>query len=204
MARHIIQGFKIMHEYHARPTLDATNMLVLAHRGQLPMIDTFIIKLFAAPCKFTEPPATADTSAKTASAFSLGERRVESCDARTIATDRRTELTKIAASTLGFLDKVSHVDSTESALRLLSEKASLLHSLERWLTDAERDHTKAGPSALEPLSVSFMRLFYQLLTCVLVGTLSCSPRVCAGLEIEYIQLQSVAYTVGEGIKVYTR
>jgi hypothetical protein len=67
MAQHIIQGLITMHEYRARPSFVAANRLVPAHHDQLPFLDIFVIKLFAAPCKFADPPAEADTSERTVS-----------------------------------------------------------------------------------------------------------------------------------------
>ncbi|KAJ5298373.1 NAD(P)-binding protein [Penicillium atrosanguineum] len=49
MAQHIVRGLSIMYEYRARPHVVAASRLVPAHHGQLPLLDVFIIKLFAAP-----------------------------------------------------------------------------------------------------------------------------------------------------------
>ncbi|KAF2686794.1 hypothetical protein K458DRAFT_476535 [Lentithecium fluviatile CBS 122367] len=204
MAQHITQGLRIMHEYRARPNFVAANKLVPAYHDQLPFLDVFIIKLFAAPCKFADPPATADISGTTVSVclISPHQQPVESRDLRTIAPDMRTELTRIAASTLEFLDKVSHVESAGNALRLLSEKASLLDSLESWLIDLELVHTEIRPPGPELISVSFMRLFHQILKIVLLGVLDSSPDLYAELRTENDRLQGVASNVSERIKAY--
>lgn len=204
MAQHIIQGLRIMHEYRARPNFVATNKLVPAHQGQLPFLDVFIIKLFAAPCKFADPPAPADISGTTASVclISPHQQPVESRDLRTIAPDMRTELTRIAASTLEFLGKVSHIESAENALRLLSEKASLLDSLESWLNDLELVQTEIKPPGPELLSVSFMRFFHQTLKVVLLGALDSSPDLYAELRTENDRLQGIASNLGERVKAY--
>ena len=70
-----------MREYRARPDFVAANKLVLAHHDQLPFLDVFIIKLFAAPCRFADPPATADISGTTLSVclISSHQQPVESC-----------------------------------------------------------------------------------------------------------------------------
>jgi hypothetical protein len=85
-----------MREYRARPDFVAANKLVLAHHDQLPFPDVFIIKLFAAPCRFADPPAAADVSGTTLSVclISSHQQPVESRDLRTIVPDMRTELTK--------------------------------------------------------------------------------------------------------------
>jgi hypothetical protein len=202
MAQHIIRGLRIMHEYRARPDFVAANKLVPAHHDQLPFLDVFIIKLFAAPCKFADPPATADVSGTTSSVCLISPQPVESRDLRTIAPDMRTELTRIAVSTLEFLGKVSQVESVEIALRLLSEKAALLNSLESWLIDLELVQTEIGSPGPEPLSVSFLRFFHLILRIVLLGALDSSPDVCAELRTENDRLQGVANNIGERVRAY--
>jgi hypothetical protein len=88
-----------------------------------------------------------------------------------IAPDKRTELTRIAASTIKFLGKVSCVESTGNALQLLSEKASMLSSLELWLIDLELLHREVKPPLPELISVCFMRFFHRILKIVLLGAL---------------------------------
>jgi hypothetical protein len=201
MAQHIIQGLRIIHEYRARPNIVAASKLVPAHHDQLPFLDVFIIKLFAAPCKFADPPATTDISGMAASVCPY-QQPVESRDLRTIAPDMRTELTRIAASTLEFLGKVSQVKSAGNARPLLSEKTSLLESLESWLINLELVHTKNTPPGPEPISVSFLRLFHQVLKIVLLGALDSSPDLQTKLRAENDLLRGIASNVDERLKVY--
>ncbi|OHX00146.1 hypothetical protein CSPAE12_01133 [Colletotrichum incanum] len=193
-----------MHEYQARPTFVAANELVPAYHDQLPFLDVFIIKLFAAPCKFADPPATADTSGTMVSVCPIAppQQPVESRDFRAIAPDLRKELTRIATSTLEFLGKVSHVDSAENALRLLSNRASLLDSLESWIVDLELVHTEIRPPGPELISVSFMRFFHQILKVILLGTLDSSPDLYDNLRTENDRLQGIASHIGERVKAY--
>jgi hypothetical protein len=197
MAQHIIRGLNIMHEYRARPTFFAPNHLVPAHHDQLPLLDVFIIKMFAAPCKFAEPPVIAEE---------LGtpphQLPVESRDFRTIAPDMRTELTRISALTLEFLDTVSQVETEEIASQLLSEKAVLLDSLESWLNNLELVQTEVQPSGSEPISVSFLRLFHLILKIVILGALEISPDLHTELQTENDRLQAVANNVGERVRAY--
>jgi hypothetical protein len=204
MAQHIIRGLRIMHEYRARPYFVAADKLVPAHHNQLPFLDIFIIKLFAAPCKFADPPATVDVSGSTLSVclISPHQQPVESRDLRTIAPDMRTELTRIAASTLEFLGKASQVESVGIALRLLSEKAALLASLELWFINFELVQREIGPRGSEPISVSFLRLFQSILKIVLLGALESSPCLYAEMQIENDRLQGVANNVGERLRAY--
>ena len=206
MALHLIRGLGIMHEYRARPGFVATNELVPANHDQLPFLDVFVVKLFAAPCKFTEAPATADASETTPSACSISphQQPVESGNFRAIAPDMRAELTRIAASTLEFLGQVSQVESVGDALRLLSEKAALLESLESWLVDLELVQTQMGLAGPEPLAVSFMRLFHIILRVVLLGALDSSADLHTKLQTDHEQLQCVANNVGERVRAYRR
>jgi hypothetical protein len=204
VAQHIIQGLKIMHEYRARPYFVAANKLVSAHHGQLPFLDIFVIKLFAAPCKFADAPAAADLSETTLSTCVLSPHQQpdESPNLRAIAPDMRTELTKVAASTLEFLGKVSQVESVGIALRLLSEKEALLDSLESWLIGLELVQMEIGTPGPELISVSFLRFFHLILKIVLLGALDSSPDLYAKLQTENDRLQSVANIVGERVRAY--
>ena len=198
MAQHIIRGLRIMHEYRARPGFVAANQLVPAQNKQLPFLDVFILKLFAAPCKFADPPATSDVSRSQSSICltSPYQESLEFRNLRRIAPDMRTELTRISALTLEFLGEVSQVDSLGIALRLLSEKAALLDSLEAWLIDLELVQSP------EPISVSFLRFFHAILKIVLLGALDSSPDLYVKLRTESDSLQSIANYVGERVRTY--
>jgi hypothetical protein len=113
----------------------------------------------------------------------------------------RTELTRIATSTLEFLGEVSHV-AAGNALRLLSEKATLLDSLESWLNHLEFVHTEIRAPGPELISVAFMRFFHQILKVVLLGALDSSPELYAELRTENDRLQGIASNVGERVKGY--
>lgn len=204
MAEHIIGGLGIMREYRARPEFVADNKLVPALHGQLPLLDVFIIKLFAAPCKFADPPAAAGTGVRTVPVCvnSLAQQPVESCPFRTIAPDMRAELTMVAESIVEFLGKVSRVESAGNALGLLSEKAHLVDSLESWLNDLELVQAEIRPPGPELLSVTFMRFFYLVLRVVLLGALSSSPDLCVVLQTEHKRLQDVASNLSERVKTY--
>lgn len=193
-----------MHEDRARPGFVAADKLVPAHHDQLPFLDVFIIKLFAAPCKFAEPQSTADTSEKVLSMVLIQphQRPVGSCDLRKIAPDMRTRLTRIATSTLEFLDKVSQVESLGIATPLLSEKAALLDSLESWLIDLDLVQMEARSPGPEPIAVCFLRFFHLILKIVLLGALDFSPNIYTELRIENERLQEVANSVGERVKTY--
>ena len=204
MVQHIVQGLRIMHESRARPGLGTANRLVPANHDQVPFLDVFVIKLFAAPCKFADLPVTAGVSRTTLSVCSVSSSRQadKSRDLRTIAPDMRTELTRIARSTLLFLDKVSQVESRAIALQLLTERRALLESLRAWLTALELAWTETGPSGTEPLSVSFSRFFHLTLKIILLGTLDFSPDVSAERQIEHDRLQDVANVVGQRVRMY--
>ncbi|KAK5653741.1 hypothetical protein OQA88_7897 [Cercophora sp. LCS_1] len=187
MAQHIIQGLGIMRENRARPSLAvAAREVVPARRGPLPFLDVFVIKLFAAPCKYVGTP-----------------REVCRDGLRTIVPDRRKGLTKIAESALEFLNKVSRVELVGDALGLLSEKASLMGSLDSWLIAVELDNQDDG-ALTERLSVLFMLFLHQILKIVLLGVLDLPPESSAQLEIENEQLEVIASEVGERVKDYFR
>lgn len=206
MAQHIIQGLGIMRESGARPNLDATNKLVPAHHTQLPLLDVFIIKLFSAPCKFAEPSGATDDAngMEVATCLTAVDQQTMQSQSslRAIAPNMRTELTRIAVLTLEFLDKVLHVESTEDALLLLSEKTSLLESLASWLIDVKLADTDVKTPGPEPVSVFFLRSFHQILKIVLFATLDSSPRLYTDLQTENDQLQAIASIIDERLKDY--
>lgn len=206
MGRHIIQGLRIMHEYRVRPGMTAAREMLPAHSDQLPLLDVFIVKQFAAPCKFTEPPVTKNMSG-TVSSVSSGsppEEHEESRSFRTIAPNMRTGLTRIAASTLEFLDRVSGVGSVEDALQLLSEKAALLKSLDAWFLGLDLVQMRTDLPVDEAVSVSFMRLNHAILRIILLGALESSLDLKAELQIENDRLQAIADSLGERLVAYKR
>jgi hypothetical protein len=114
----------------------------------------------------------------------------------------RTELTRLATSTLEFLGRVSHVASPGEGIRLLSEKASLLKSLGSWLNDLELVYKDSGSPGSEPLSVSFLRFFHQALKVILLGTLDSSLDLDSELRTENDRLQGIADNIDGRVKAY--
>ncbi|CAH0022533.1 unnamed protein product [Clonostachys rhizophaga] len=197
MALHIVRGLGIMREFRARPSFTITNELLPAYRSQLPFLDVFIVKLFAAPCKFAEAAEAADGKVM----VPVGCSTLECRDHRRIAPNMRTKLVHIATSTLDFLAKVSQIESIGAALRLVPEKASLLDSLDSWLRDLEL--VQMNTSDPESISVSFLRFFYSILRIVLLGALeSLSPDLYAKLQTENGGLQEVADDITEKVRLY--
>ncbi|KAK2053746.1 hypothetical protein LY76DRAFT_638853 [Colletotrichum caudatum] len=195
MAQHIVRGLRIMRECGARPRfVAAANDLAPACHDRLPLLDVFIIKLFAAPCKFADAPPAADRSGTTLSVCPIPPRRqpIGPSGLRPIAPDMRTRLVSIATSTLEFLSKLAQVDTVAGALRLLPRRTSLLDSLELWLLDLELTQTKTGRPGHELLSVSFLRLFHLILKIVLLGALDSSPGIDDALQIESDRLQALS------------
>ncbi|OAQ68319.1 Zn2/Cys6 DNA-binding protein [Pochonia chlamydosporia 170] len=199
MIQHIIRGLGIMHECRTRPGFIAEN------QDQLPLLDVFIIKLFSAPCKFADPPTTThvnETTALPVCPISSHGQTVGPHNLRTIAPDMRTELTGLATSTLEFLDQASQAEFSSNTRRLRSEKASLLNSLESWRINLESIQAAMGHLGPEPISVSFLRLFHQILKIIVLGVLDSSPDLGKELQIERSQLQRVANVVGVRVMTY--
>ncbi|KAJ4367196.1 hypothetical protein N0V83_007726 [Neocucurbitaria cava] len=193
-----------MAEYRARPYLLATDTLVAAHHHQLPFVDLFIVKLFAAPCKFEDPLAVVDPSGTSSVVcLSLQDKPpATSRGFRTIAPNIRTELTKIASTTTEWLSKVSQVKSIATALKLLSEQAALLSSLNSWLMSLDLVQVQTEYHGPEPLSLSFMRLFHLVLKIIILGTLDASPDTRAELQTENNRFQNLANNVEERVRAY--
>lgn len=206
MAQHIIQGLRIMQQYRARPVLvAATGTLMPAHHDPLPLLDVFIIKLFAAPCRFAEPSTAATAHDEGATISSTNSPSSDTAipiesqgELRTIAPNMRSQLTKIASSAHFFLDKVSQVQTPYVALQLLPEKTALLNSLDSWLISLELLQTSP-----EPISVSFLRMFHLILKIILLSALDLSERSDIELHIQSDRLQDAADILKERLKTYT-
>lgn len=130
------------------------------------------------------------------------QQSIESCNLRTIAPHLRTDLTRIAASTLESLSKVSQVRSTDIALQLLSEKAALLKFLQSWLTNVGLLQTENTSPCAEFVSVSFLRLFRSILEIVLVRTLNSPPDLRAELQCEEERSMNIAGNLEERVRGY--
>lgn len=204
MAQHVVQALRIMREYRARPCLGSGNTLIPAYPRRLPLVDVFIIKLFAAPCKFTDPTANCKTREPMQSVVStrpLSDLET-SAEVRTIAPATRTELVKIAMSILRVLDSTSQLISTDCALGLISERLSLLEALESWHTYLAQDRVSTGMSGSDTICISFLRFFHQTLKLVVLGTLSSGSEMEIKLRAESDRLLDVARAVEEQVKDY--
>ncbi|KAJ3497274.1 hypothetical protein NLG97_g2034 [Lecanicillium saksenae] len=191
MAQHIVRGLMILHEYRVRPAISSKLELLPAYADQLPLLDVFIIKLFAAPCKFADAPKT----------DSLPQ-PVESPKHRILAPDTRTDITRLSQSVLQLLDEVGQLQSISAAVQLRAKKATLLQSLKSWLCNLEMSRKEMIPADTEPLSASFQRLFYHILQVVLLGTLDVSPEARVQLGTETEKLQKLANVVGQRVRNY--
>jgi hypothetical protein len=202
MARHLIQGLRIMDQYGARPKLTAADVLIPAYHEQLPLLDVFVIKLFAAPCKFADPPVSAGPNGMMVAKCPLLslETTAGSRKTRAIAPDRRAELTTIATDIITFLGKVSHIRSAEEAHLLLVDKNNLLDMLERWLVDLELDRLLLALHGSEPFSITFARLFHQILKTVLSGALYPAEDLFTVLQAEYDCLLGIAVPLEQRIR----
>jgi hypothetical protein len=270
MAQHIVRGLGIMHEYRTGSgTGTGTDVVTDTNGGagrtrpnDVPLLDVFIVKLFAAPCKFADLPPPPPPVCNAEGSGTPTTTTAPSCTGtsaplmtrpprnhpqeqqqqqqhvriggkfREIAPDMRTELTRIATSTLEFLDPpsshaVGKLTKSPDQVRLLlhSEKAALLDALSSWLDKLDQvmihehnDNASSSPSTLgacapsagprsrpgseEPISVSFLRLFYQIVKIVLLGSLDSSPDTHAKLRVENDRLQALANRLGERVRSY--
>lgn len=198
MAQHIVRGLKIMRECQARPTLASTERLIPARCGEIPFLDVYVIKLFAAPCKFTEAPTKITDTSGELSLPSPGQ-SPPSHNLRTIAPDRRAKLTRISESTYKFLENISNSKSVYDAIGLFPEKTTILELLESWINDVEVLQAGVSP---EPLSVSFLRIFHTVMKIVVLGSLDSLRNSQSQLQDEESKLQCLADDVTKRVKDY--
>ncbi|KAF5660691.1 transcriptional regulator [Fusarium heterosporum] len=191
MGLHIIRGLNIMREYRPRPYLTGGSLMPPRYGG-LPTLDVFIIKMFAAPCRFSEPPAKS-TSMITPPAESPSDRK--------LAPNMKTELMRIATSTLKFLSQISHARPETEISTLVNEKEALLNSLDVWVDALDALQAETQPQE-EPIQASFLRLFHLVLRIVLLGNLDSSTDLFTELRADNERLQDIANTVNERLKDY--
>ncbi|KAF5576221.1 transcriptional regulatory moc3 [Fusarium pseudocircinatum] len=192
MGLHVIRGLDILREYRARPYLTTNGLMPARHTG-LPSLDIFVIKLFAAPCKFTEQ-RTPETS-------NILTPPVETND-RKLVPNMRAELTKVATSTIALLEKTAKTQLEEQAHVLLSERRDLLDDLDSWLSALESLQKETLPGEPGSISDNFLRILYLILKITLLGTLETSPDLDAKLREKSEQLQGLANLVNERLKDY--
>ncbi|RGP72357.1 transcriptional regulatory moc3 [Fusarium longipes] len=191
MGVHIVRGLNIMREYRARPYLLDSDTLMPARNKDLPSIDVFIIKLFAAPCKFTEQPTADINNMITPPADVPADRK--------IAPNMRTGIRKIAESVVEFLDQVSIVETTQTAAQLLCERERLFASLDAWFKNFESIQTA---EELETVNRCFLRFLYIILNVVLMGTLDYGVSCDFKLKAENDKIQVLADEINERLKHY--
>ena len=204
VAQHIIQGLRIMQENRLRPTLDVAQRFVPAHHSGLPLIDIYVIKLLAAPCKLAEMETSAIFSQGLSAVMStsMEEPLLKDTDLRTIAPDLRTDLSNIATSVLTYLGALSRGESAEDLIQLLSRKTLMLGRLRKWLVDRESFDAKLELPGQELVSASFTRFLHVVIKITLLTTLDSCPELCNQLCTEYDRLRSVAALADAQVKAY--
>jgi hypothetical protein len=203
MIQHLIQGLAIMQEYRARPSIIAKDELAPAHHERLPLLDVFVIKLFIAPCKFAHEQRKNEANRIKESICSLKPPTTSrNGNLRPLAPDIKAKLTKIATSTLLFLDKVAQVETSEGAFSLRLEKTLLLDNLDTWLVDLEVVQTELNYLGPEHLSVTFKRLFHQILKVIILGALERPPDLQVRLRVETDRLLDIACYVTAGVSTW--
>lgn len=200
MARHMIHGLSIMHEFRTRCTFAAVNQSMPEH-DQTPQLDVFIIKLFAAPCMFADHSASTATTVAVCP-MSLPQQSFETRNLSAIAPDTRAALTKIASKALQFLARASNPESADPSPEAALQVASLLDALQSWLIDLELTQPGTRRNQPKPLSKSFMRFFHQILRTILLSMLNSSGYTVVELGTEIDCLYELARHIEEGLKSY--
>jgi hypothetical protein len=170
--RHFVYGLQIMRACCTRPQLDSAREEIVPsmHQG-LADVDIFVIKLFTAPCPFTEhlmSELSLEERGKTHAANNSSPRQID------FMTHRQT-LQSLAAETVYLLSKVSSMTSVHEALALIQEENQLLVKLDGL------DHCIKGgafgdvASPLWKLMSRFQLLYYSVLRVVLQSVLSSAP-----------------------------
>ncbi|KAF4551780.1 Aspercryptin biosynthesis cluster-specific transcription regulator atnN-like protein [Elsinoe fawcettii] len=202
MVQHMIRGLRIMHDYHARPSITEDSVFIPAC-DRLPHLDVFIIKLFAAPSKFEEPKTTTRNDQALSHAYegASEETPVPTYGRRKIVPDRRAGLVKIATSTLDFLSRLTRIEDAGNVPNLLLERKVLLASLASWLAGLESNqsiHEQGG----EPVHTTFTLILHSTLKIVMLGALNTSSTIEAELQAENERMQRLGDNATELLKDY--
>ena len=202
--QHFNRGLNIMHQYRARAGFNNKGIFIPRGSAQVPSLDVFVIKMYAAPCKFTDLLSHAsDTTMLCTLGSGTGYQRPnESSKLPKLAPDSRTQLARIAGSVLYFLDKISRVTSQEEANPLIFEKMALIKDLEEWEASFQ---SFRGPENSENLMLAnvFTLLLYQILKVVMTMALDSSLEVNPKLRAEFDWLDEIARKVSERAQKHT-
>lgn len=171
--QHFIQGVRIMHNFNARAYTDDTGELQPSENPSLPAVDTFVLKLFLAPCPGTRRPS--------------GGTRLVQAEESKIKEIRhsRTQLTTIAKTTLDYLENT--VKPVPPATRLRATKETLLIRLARWAQTVP----EYPPGSLR-VDEAAMFLLHQVLQVILTASLGSEMDMSTTVEAEMDRLLSVA------------
>ena len=201
---HFTRGLKIMHEYRARAGFNHKGVFIPRGSAEMPFLDIFVIKMYAAPCRFTEQLLQASNARMLSLTRSdtAHQRPDESSKLPELAPDSRTLLGRIAKSVLDFLDKVFLVNTQDEANALVPKKMTLLKDLEEWETSF-RSFRGVEPSEKHFLSNTFTFLFYQILKAVMTIALDSSAEVSPKLQAEFDLLSELATDVSGRAEKYS-
>lgn len=197
MAQHIMGGLRILHEQRARPgfgdQVAREQQFLPAQWSDLPLLDVFVIKLFAAPCKYADLVA-AGVSVKVTPAEMSSQQHT-----RKLVPNMKAQLTRIAENVILFLGRVSDVESVTAANDLLSEKKNLFISLGDWIAATDSIERETQPTGNELLSLRFAKLLYRILVIVVWSALDSSPQLYEQMRDEISEVQRIAALVTEGV-----
>lgn len=197
MAQHIIGGLRILHEHRVRPGFsDETALkrkLEPPKWKDLPLVDVFVIKLFSAPCKYVDL-ATAGVDVKAMLSEPSSKHHP-----RKLVPNMKSQLTRIGARVIEFLDKVSNIQSEDAASEMLEEKKSLLAALDVWIADTDSVEAQMQPSGTELLSLDFARFLQTILRIVVLSALDSSTELYNRMEAQLNQIQHIATVVTKGV-----
>ncbi|CEJ82076.1 Putative C6 zinc finger domain protein [[Torrubiella] hemipterigena] len=197
MAQHIMGGLRIMHEQRARPgfgdQVAGEQSFIPAQWPVLPLLDIFVIKLFAAPCKYADLVAAGVSVKVTPSDVPATQH------ARKLVPNMKAQLTKIAESVISFLNQVSQLQSAAAAPELLLEKRNILASLVEWATATNLIEKETQPIGNELLSLQFAQLLYGILQIIVLSALNSSAQLYEQLQDEINKVQRMAALVTAGV-----
>lgn len=169
--QHFIRGLRIMYQYHSRPSLDSEGCITPSSGADLPLLDLFVIKLFASAnpiaWQMERPPGW----------------RVDVSSARPnyvpLRSQARLELANLSTQVAALLSQVAILRSQHQVQELQQKRVMLLEALQNWHTfyaEPIRDLMSSDISIRLRYAIAFSPFLHRILVNITSLALASSTR----------------------------
>jgi hypothetical protein len=194
--RHFTSGLRIMYDNRVRPGFDQTGNFIPSQYSELPVIDTFVIKLFSSGCPVDVRAAGINSDLRQLTQHTNPPEGFTAWSVEEMTAYFRRRLAGLGFAVLDYLTRFSAVAFVDQALILNQEKRELLRRLESWRTNIICLPLRAHGPSIPWHHAGYMSLLY----CVLNVVLKCSLSSFAGsidvFQVEFQKLNAAAAFIG--------